>query len=53
MPINDAKSAEVAFEAGQIDVSGVAVSSVPEMKANMPVDSILEVRRQLDIFGWA
>ena len=44
VPINDAKSAEVAFEAGQIDVSGVAVSSVPEMKANMPVDSILEVR---------
>lgn len=44
IPINDAKSAEVAFEAGQIDVSGVAISSVPELKANMPDGATLEVR---------
>jgi peptide/nickel transport system substrate-binding protein len=44
IPINDAKSAEVAFEAGQIDVSTVAVSSVPELQSNMPANSILEVR---------
>jgi len=44
IPISDAKSAEVAFEAGQIDVSSVAISSVPEMQANMPADSVLEVR---------
>ena len=44
IPINDAKSTEVAFEAGQIDVSTVAVSSVPELQSNMPANSILEVR---------
>ncbi|MEO1110136.1 MAG: ABC transporter substrate-binding protein [Pseudomonadota bacterium] len=44
VPINDAKSAEVAFEAGQVDVSGVAISSVPELHANMPDNSALEVR---------
>ncbi|MGB7269694.1 MAG: ABC transporter substrate-binding protein [Albidovulum sp.] len=44
IPINDAKSAEVAFEAGQVDVASVAISSVPELEANMPENATLEVR---------
>ncbi len=44
IPINDLKAAEVAFEAGQTVVSGVAISSVPELEANMPENAALEVR---------
>lgn len=44
IPINDPKSAEVAFEAGQVDISRVAISSVPELEANLPENSKLEVR---------
>lgn len=44
IPINDPKSAEVAFEAGQVDIAGVAISSVPELEANMPDNATMEVR---------
>lgn len=44
IPINDPKAAEVAFEAGQVDIATVALSSVPELQENMPEGAKLEVR---------
>ncbi|WP_371229451.1 ABC transporter substrate-binding protein [Roseovarius sp. 2305UL8-3] len=44
IPINDPKAAEVAFGAGQVDIAGVAISSVPEIEASLPEDERLEVR---------
>jgi peptide/nickel transport system substrate-binding protein len=44
IPINDPKSAEVAFQAGQVDISRVAISSVPEIEASLTDDIRLEVR---------
>lgn len=44
IPINDPKSAEVAFQAGQVDISRVAISSVPEIEASLADDIRLEVR---------
>ena len=38
-PIEDEKTAEIAFQAGELDITKVAVSSVGEMKANMPDDA--------------
>ncbi|MEP3775600.1 MAG: ABC transporter substrate-binding protein [Paracoccaceae bacterium] len=44
IPINDPKAAEVAFEAGQVDIAAVAISSVPELEASLPDNAQLEVR---------
>lgn len=44
IPINDPKAAEVAFEAGQVDIAGVAISSVPQLEASLPEGAQLEVR---------
>jgi peptide/nickel transport system substrate-binding protein len=44
LPISDLKAAEVAFEAGQVDFAQVAVSSVPDLKKNMPKGAKLDVR---------
>lgn len=44
IPVNDPKAAEVAFEAGQVDIAAVAISSVPELEASLPEDVRMEVR---------
>lgn len=42
-PIDDAKTAEIAFEAGQLDMTGISASSLPRYKSEMPSDSNLRV----------
>lgn len=44
IPINDPKASEVAFEAGQVDIATVAISSVPDLQSNLPEGSKLAVR---------
>ena len=41
--MNDAKAAEMAFEAGQLDCAEVSVESVEPFEKDMPPDSFLEV----------
>ncbi len=50
IPINDPKLAEVAFQAGQVDITQVAISSVPGMLASLADDELLEVRPSADYF---
>jgi peptide/nickel transport system substrate-binding protein len=42
-PMSDAKAAEMAFEAGQLDCAEISVESVKPLRENMPPDSLLEV----------
>jgi peptide/nickel transport system substrate-binding protein len=35
-PIEDEKAAEIAFEAGELDYTTISLSSLPELKANLP-----------------
>ena len=35
-PIEDEKTAEIAFEAGELDYTEISLSSLPELKANPP-----------------
>lgn len=44
IPIGDDKTAELAFEAGELDYTNVAVSSLPELRANPPSGGALQVR---------
>lgn len=44
IPIGDDKTAELAFEAGELDYTNVAVSSLPELRANPPAGGVLQVR---------
>ena len=41
IPIEDDKSGEIAYEAGEVEISRVEASSIPDLKANMPADSKL------------
>jgi peptide/nickel transport system substrate-binding protein len=41
--MTDAKAAEMAFEAGQLDCSEISVESVKPFQENMPPDSFLEI----------
>ena len=41
--MNDAKAAEMAFEAGQLDCAEISVESVEPFRKNMPPDSVLEL----------
>jgi peptide/nickel transport system substrate-binding protein len=41
--MTDAKSSEMAFEAGQLDCAEISVESVEPFKANMPPDSFIEL----------
>jgi len=41
--MTDAKAAEMAFEAGQLDCAEISVESVEPFRKNMPPDSVLEI----------
>jgi len=41
--MSDAKAAEMAFEAGQLDCAEISVESVDPLKENMPPDSAIEI----------
>jgi peptide/nickel transport system substrate-binding protein len=41
--MSDAKSSEMAFEAGQLDCAEISVESVEPFKTNMPPDSFIEL----------
>jgi len=41
--MTDAKSAEMAFEAGQLDCAEISVESVDPLQRNMPPDSAIEI----------
>ncbi len=43
IPIDDAKTAEIAFEAGQLDMTAVAASSLPRYESNMPAGTNMRV----------
>src|SRR5262245_49905923 len=44
IPIVDANAAEIAFEAGQIDVTHVPMTSVPRLRGKMPANATLVAR---------
>jgi peptide/nickel transport system substrate-binding protein len=48
--IDDDKAAELAFEAGDVDVTGVSVSSLAVYAANPPADSTLVVKPSINYF---
>ncbi|MHC4224463.1 MAG: ABC transporter substrate-binding protein [Planctomycetota bacterium] len=41
--MSDAKAAEIAFEAGQLDCAEISVESVDPFQKNMPPDSVIEI----------
>jgi len=41
IPIEDDKTGEIAYAAGEVDISRVEASSIPDLEANMPADSTL------------
>lgn len=43
LPIDDPKTAEIAFEAGQLDITGVAASSLPKYQSELPADTNMRV----------
>jgi len=47
LPIEDEKTAELAFESGEIDYTWVSVSSIPRYQKEAPKDGKLEVRPSL------
>lgn len=50
-PIDDAKSAELAFEAGELDITDISVSSIPEFRSKMPANAKLLEKATLD-YTW-
>jgi peptide/nickel transport system substrate-binding protein len=51
LPITEPKAAEIAFEAGELDVTDVALSSVQNLKDARPAGSNLETRPSAD-YTW-
>jgi peptide/nickel transport system substrate-binding protein len=43
-PIEDEKTAEIAFEAGELDYTTISLSSLPELKANLPANVRIDER---------
>jgi peptide/nickel transport system substrate-binding protein len=43
-PIEDEKTAEIAFEAGELDFTTISLSSLPELKANPPAGTRIDER---------
>ena len=43
LPIDDDKTAEIAFEAGEVDITQISTSSIPVYQANPPVEASLRV----------
>lgn len=50
-PIEDGKVAELAFEAGDLDLTGIAVSSIPHYRENLPEGAALIERPSL-FYEW-
>ena len=44
LPIQEPKSAEIAFEAGEVDITEISIGSVPNFKDAPPAGGILDVR---------
>lgn len=47
-PIQEPKSAEIAFEAGEIDISEISIGSVPNYRESLPAGGVLDVRPTAD-----
>jgi peptide/nickel transport system substrate-binding protein len=43
-PIEDEKTAEIAFEAGELDYTTISLSSLPELQANLPANARIDER---------
>ncbi|MGH6718857.1 MAG: ABC transporter substrate-binding protein [Alphaproteobacteria bacterium] len=41
IPIEDAKAGEIAYLAGEVDITGIDASSISDLEANMPPDTTL------------
>jgi peptide/nickel transport system substrate-binding protein len=50
-PIDDPKTAEIAYEAGQLDMTGLAASSLPKYQAGLPSGSKMRVYPSL-FYEW-
>ncbi len=47
-PIQEPKSAEIAFEAGEIDITEISIGSVPTFRKQLPEGGVLDVRPTAD-----
>ena len=47
-PIQETKSAEIAFEAGEIDITEISIGSVPSFKESLPAGGVLDIRPTAD-----
>ena len=47
-PIQEPKSAEIAFEAGEIDITEISIGSVPTFRKQLPKGGVLDVRPTAD-----
>jgi peptide/nickel transport system substrate-binding protein len=50
-PIEDEKTAEIAFEAGELDFTTISLSSLPELQANPPAGALI-VERPAMSYVW-
>ena len=48
LPIQEPKSAEIAFEAGEIDITEISIGSVPNFRKSLPAGGVLDVRPTAD-----
>ena len=48
LPIQEPKSAEIAFEAGEIDITEISIGSVPNFRKALPAGGVLDVRPTAD-----
>ena len=51
IPITDEKAAEIAFEAGELDVASVSISSIPRLQENLPAGAKLVVQPSMN-YRW-
>ncbi|MEX2650262.1 MAG: ABC transporter substrate-binding protein [Alphaproteobacteria bacterium] len=51
VPVTDEKAAEVAFEAGELDLAFISISSIPLVKENIPAGAKLNVQPSLN-YRW-
>ena len=48
LPIQETKSAEIAFEAEEIDITEISIGSVPSLKESLPSGGVLDIRPTAD-----
>ncbi len=48
LPIQETKSAEIAFEAEEVDITEISIGSVPALKESLPSGGVLDVRPTAD-----